>query len=299
MIKWDRILTLSLATLFDSSSHDDPACCLQENIRRFTRSPALSPSTSNGSSKDATRTSIDVHNPLPQGGYIQDSIAGTNGDKYVIVMVGLPARGKTYIGRRLARYLEFFHDAPTKVFNVGNYRRLKVGPSQPHSFFDHSNEEAMKLRNECASAAMVDLRAWLNEGKEVGRVAIYDATNSTKKRREWIINELVPSVLESRSHIIFIESVCDDETIIDHNITATKLSMPDYAHSSADEAIADFKSRISHYNAIYETLDDDKLSWIRLKNGGTQVTSNRIGGFLPGNSLSYVLYIHRASIVST
>ena len=66
-------------------------------------------------------------------------------------MVGLPARGKTYTARRLARYLEYFHDAPTKVFNVGNYRRSKIGPSQPHSFFDTSNEEGMKMRHELAS----------------------------------------------------------------------------------------------------------------------------------------------------
>jgi tRNA uridine 5-carbamoylmethylation protein Kti12 len=126
---------------------------------------------------------VDVHNPAPQGSYIQDAIIGTNGDRYIIAMVGLPARGKTYISRKLARYLEFFHDAPTKVFNVGNYRRSKFGPSQPHSFFDPTNEEGMKLRNECAQAAMDDLKSWLTEGKDLGRVAIYDATNSTKKRR--------------------------------------------------------------------------------------------------------------------
>ena len=42
--------------------------------------------------------------------------------KHVICMVGLPARGKTYISTKLARYLNWI-GIGTKVFNVGQYRR--------------------------------------------------------------------------------------------------------------------------------------------------------------------------------
>jgi hypothetical protein len=71
---------------------------------------------------------------------------GTQGDKLVIAMVGLPARGKTYIAHKLQRYLSFFHGAPTQVFNVGNYRRKKFGASKPASWFDSSNVEAEQQR---------------------------------------------------------------------------------------------------------------------------------------------------------
>ena len=37
----------------------------------------------------------------------------------VLAMVGLPARGKTYIGRRIARYLNWL-GLITKVFNVAD-----------------------------------------------------------------------------------------------------------------------------------------------------------------------------------
>ena len=41
---------------------------------------------------------------------------------HVICMVGLPARGKTYIAKKLARYLNWI-GINTRVFNVGEYRR--------------------------------------------------------------------------------------------------------------------------------------------------------------------------------
>ena len=59
--------------------------------------------------------------------------------KMVLAMVGLPARGKTYTARKIARYLSWLgHN--TRVFNVGSYRREHFGTSQPHEVFDPSNE---------------------------------------------------------------------------------------------------------------------------------------------------------------
>jgi adenylylsulfate kinase-like enzyme len=43
----------------------------------------------------------------------------------VIAMVGLPARGKSYIVKMIRRYLRWI-GFETEVFNVGNYRR-KIG----------------------------------------------------------------------------------------------------------------------------------------------------------------------------
>ncbi|KAI0156390.1 bifunctional 6-phosphofructo-2-kinase/fructose-2,6-bisphosphate 2-phosphatase [Xylariaceae sp. FL1272] len=50
--------------------------------------------------------------------------------KLVIIMVGLPARGKSYITKKLRRYLAW-QQHNTKIFNVGNRRRFTASPFSP------------------------------------------------------------------------------------------------------------------------------------------------------------------------
>lgn len=77
-------------------------------------------------------------------------------------MVGLPARGKTYIARKLSRYLSWL-GIRTQVFNVGNYRRKQFGAVQPHNFFDFSNQEAREQRTKAAMEALKDMKKWFDE----------------------------------------------------------------------------------------------------------------------------------------
>lgn len=50
--------------------------------------------------------------------------------KLVIIMVGLPARGKSYITKKIHRYLSW-QQHNTRIFNVGNRRRLAAGVANP------------------------------------------------------------------------------------------------------------------------------------------------------------------------
>jgi shikimate kinase len=59
-----------------------------------------------------------------------------------IIMVGLPATGKTHIAKRIYRFLSFFHDIPAQIFNVGDYRRQLCGAQMPSIFYDPTNAAA-------------------------------------------------------------------------------------------------------------------------------------------------------------
>jgi broad specificity phosphatase PhoE len=199
-------------------------------------------------------------------------------------MVGLPARGKTYTAHKIARYLNWLGH-PTRVFNVGSYRRQYLGSHQPHDFFDPDNAAGKAALFEMATSALDDMLSWLSTG---GEVAIYDATNSTRTRRQFVTeccnNHGLP--------LVFVESICDDPAVIEATIRETKLHSPDYAGMDPVAAVADFRARIAHYEAAYEPVDSKDASWIKIVDVGRQVVLNRIHGHLPARLAPLLINMH-------
>lgn len=66
---------------------------------------------------------------------------------------------------------------------MGNYRRTD-NPHPDAKFFDVNNAEGEKARKAAAEAAVNDMLEWFKDKEN--KVAILDATNSTKSRRKWI-----------------------------------------------------------------------------------------------------------------
>jgi len=209
---------------------------------------------------------------------------GLRREKLALVLVGLPARGKTYTGRKLARYLSWL-GYRARVFNVGDYRRSRLGAKQAHGFFDPENREGVEARRELALDALEDMLTWLAGEGDVG---IYDATNSTKERRALVSEWCERAGIK----VQFIENVCLDLSIVEANIRATKLTSPDYADHDPDDAVADFRARIGHYENAYEEVADDEGSYVRVIDAGRQVVVNRVEGYLAARLVFFLMNLH-------
>uniref|UniRef100_A0A8C5MLW9 6-phosphofructo-2-kinase/fructose-2,6-biphosphatase 3 n=1 Tax=Leptobrachium leishanense TaxID=445787 RepID=A0A8C5MLW9_9ANUR len=207
----------------------------------------------------------------------------------VIVMVGLPARGKTYISKKLTRYLNW-SGVPTKVFNVGEYRREAVKDFSSFDFFRADNEEAMKVRRQCALDALEDVKSYLTV--EGGQIAVFDATNTTRERR----NMIKDFAKENDFKLFFIESVCNDPTVVASNVADVKLGSPDYKGCDSKDAMEDFMKRISCYQKSYEPLDPDNydklLSMIIVIDVGRRFLVNRIQDHIQSRIVYYLMNIH-------
>ncbi|XP_068644209.1 6-phosphofructo-2-kinase/fructose-2,6-bisphosphatase-like [Aristolochia californica] len=218
---------------------------------------------------------------------VADQMLGPKEDrKLAIVLVGLPARGKTFTAAKLTRYLRWLgHE--TKHFNVGKYRRLKHGTNQSADFFRVDNPEGMEARNEVAALAMEDMISWMQEG---GQVGIFDATNSTRQRRNMLMK-----MAEGRCKIIFLETLCNDEKIIERNIRLKIQQSPDYAEEPDFEAgMRDFKNRLANYEKFYEPVEEGSyIKMIDMVSGqGGQIQVNNISGYLPGRIVFFLVNTH-------
>lgn len=210
--------------------------------------------------------------------------AGPDERKLALVMVGLPARGKSYTARKIERYLSWLGYA-TRVFNVGEYRRARVGARMEHKFFDPDNPEGTVARKAIAAEALEDMVNWLSTHGEVG---IYDATNSTRERRDDVQKRCIAAGYQ----VLFIEIVCDDPQLIDENIRTTKVSSPDYANVDPEEAVRDFRARIEHYASTYETLEDFEGSYVRVMNAGERIVTHAVAGYLGARIVFFLMNLH-------
>ncbi|KAN0105247.1 bifunctional 6-phosphofructo-2-kinase [Russula decolorans] len=215
--------------------------------------------------------------------------------KIVLAMVGLPARGKSYLSNKLTRYLKWL-EYDVKVFNVGQLRRSRAkekreqsGVKEDHtaSYFSHNNAEATRLREQLAADSLEMLIQWLRDG---GNVGIHDATNSTRERRAYIEQRVAK---QEGMTLIFLESICNDPATIAANV-ALKVSMgdPDYKDTSPADAKRDFLRRIKEYEAVYETITEPHLSYFKIINVGDQVTVCRIHGYLQSRIAFYLMNLH-------
>ena len=193
-----------------------------------------------------------------------------------IITVGLPARGKTYISHKLSRYLDWL-GIKAKIFSVGDYRRRIIGPK---SFEWFSSKESADERAKIADLCLEDLIKWITEG---GQIGIFDGGNTENHRRVAINAALVAAGIQ----VLYIESICERDDIIQANIRQVKLTSPDYVSLHPEEAMRDFLKRIEGYKSNYSSVTDKTLSFIKMINVGEQFILNNVKGYLQTRIVYY------------
>lgn len=217
------------------------------------------------------------------------SISHVQNVRVCVVMVGLPARGKSLIAQKIVRYLSWL-SIKSRCFNVGAYRRAH-SPHVPITadYFDPNNPAGVQARQSAIDQAVHEMMRWFHD--DLGVVGIIDATNATRARRTAILKLCRENCIEP----MFVESWCDDHDLIMQNVLDVKASSPDYTGTDHESAIADFCQRIKHYEKVYESMDpviDQDLTFVKLMNVNSNILLNRIESYLESRIVYYVMNLH-------
>ncbi|EFK11057.1 phosphoglycerate mutase family protein [delta proteobacterium NaphS2] len=191
-------------------------------------------------------------------------------NKLYIVMVGLPARGKSTIAYKLKDNLTKY-GIRTGIFNNGDLRRRLTGveTSRPE-FYSPDNLHGVELREKIAITNMGRATDYLTR---TGYVAILDATNVSAKRREKILRSITDHP------ILFIECINDDEKILKASIQR-KISNPEFSHLTRENATKSFRQRIAYYEKLYTPLKTER-NYIKLDSLNNKILAEEITDKIP------------------
>ena len=205
------------------------------------------------------------------------------------------------------------------------------------SFFAADNEQAAALRQRVAQIALDDMLAWLDDEDEdywdeersvasrinsrhhavSQKIAIFDATNSTEQRRQWVLEQCTSPEKrgDKKTGVVFVESICTDQELLEENYRFKVSNSPDYKDMSIEEGLADLLKRVKNYEdqvrtcgaernqkksdrvvltgishqqtlhfsylsiySQYETIRNDSISYIKIFDLSTKLMVNHIYG---------------------
>ena len=190
--------------------------------------------------------------------------------KLMIILVGLPARGKSTLSLRLCRAFEV-EGVCSDVFNNGELRRRELGAlSSLPSFY---NPDDMEKRGQRDGIALKNVRMAKEFFHGGGQVAILDGTNADRRRRELLEREL------GGMPILYIECINDDPELLEASILR-KSKLPEFAHLSRAEAVRSFQQRIEFYEKSYTPLGEER-NFIKVNTLFHKVVSEKNSDELP------------------
>merc|ERR1712137_1107541 len=220
--------------------------------------------------------------PAAIRGY-ESEVEQVRDQKLLLVTVGLPARGKSFIAQKLSRYL-YWLGFSSKILSTDSYRQKLLGAFHSYEWYDPDNYKAADSRNKITKTALDDAFKWFTE--EHGIVAILDGNNCSKEERDLIIQKVKCQKPSINIRIIFLEIIVNDKEEVESNIVRSFLS-PDYVGLDHDSIRKDMNEKIKIHRRMYEPVEDSR-HYIRVFDGGEQLVMNRVNGFLPSKIMFYL-----------
>ncbi|KAG0670212.1 hypothetical protein C6P45_002685 [Maudiozyma exigua] len=216
--------------------------------------------------------------------------------KYMIILIGLPAAGKSTVSGHLIKFLKETNttlNIRCQMFNAGDVRRkektLQIAQDETEDIFDPKNSDR---REEFAKVAFNSALDALNNDK--CDISIFDATNSTKQRRKYLFNELrsFNHSLNSKFVIspIVMHITCSDKKFVRYNVHH-KAFNADYFDKQYESSIKDFARRLTHYYTQFVPYTEDEFDhmhsnclydnhhgifYFHIANAGSTATTNII-----------------------
>jgi broad specificity phosphatase PhoE len=195
----------------------------------------------------------------------------------IVIMVGLPGRGKTYIAQHIIRYFMWNH-YKCQRFTHQSYRKRATGTAA--SFPTHV-PDAERLTSTLLATEIND---YFSTG---GNIALVDGTHSTPLRRHTLRQILLENTGLPTTRIIFVEVFSNDHALIMSNVLLAKESTRDPSATFVEDYMENMRQHEEVYKTLTSTSDAD-MSFIRIENQMTY-NLNRIDGWLQSR-LAYMLH---------
>lgn len=189
--------------------------------------------------------------------------------KTVVLLVGLPASGKSTVCKQLADLLNR-QGYKSLIYNAGNIRRAMTSGFSDSEFFNPNNKRASQQREIYAKMCLDNMMEDLKANRI--NVGFLDATNSTAERRRLMLSLIYASGVQL-SNVFVLDISCTDKKLLNYNITSKAFNL-DYQGCDIATSIADFKKRSEHYFTVYEApleeefADFKNVTCLSIRNGG-------------------------------
>lgn len=208
----------------------------------------------------------------------------TSGRKLVIVTVGLPGRGKTYLATKLSAHLTWLGFGCQR-FTLSDHRSL-VGAE---SYLDPISD---KDTNDILLSKVLNVMSDFLHTKG-GQIAILDGSNSTRETRSIIKKFLYASDLSGE--ILWIEKITNDPDILSANIAGMRRS-PGLMGKKHEEVQVIMNDRVKHTETSYmsmrdEDMNDENEGYIKIisyKGGKKKIISFNVDGYLCGRVMFFL-----------